>query len=114
MSGASKTIICKKFAKSELDDVTREPEDWINKLELLRGNLRKLGVMIDDVEVMTHILSNIPEDYENIFQNLEYKLDYGIDMLTIERIWDKLSDKYDRMNVPSNQNKGKKRKRRYA
>ena len=42
---------------------------------------------------MTHILSNIPEEYENIVENLEYKLDDDIDMLIIEIIWDKLSEK---------------------
>ena len=39
MTGAYKTRIRNKFAKSELDDVTRDPEDWINKLELFRDNL---------------------------------------------------------------------------
>ena len=32
-------ILCNKFAKSELDDVTRDPEDLITALELLRGDL---------------------------------------------------------------------------
>ena len=56
---------------------------------------------------MTHILSNLPEEYENIFENLEKELDYYIDMLTIKIIWDKLSAKYDSMNVESNQTEGK-------
>ena len=46
---ASKTILRNKFAISELDGVTRDPEDWITEIELLRGNVRKLGVIIDDV-----------------------------------------------------------------
>ena len=54
-------ILCNKFAKSELDDVTRDPEDWITKLEFLRGDLQKLGVIINDVEIMTHIMSNLLE-----------------------------------------------------
>ena len=60
MEGASKTRIQKEFAKSELYDATREPEDWITELELLRGDLRKLRVIIDDVEMPTQILSNLP------------------------------------------------------
>ena len=107
MKGASRKIIHKKFTKSKLDDVTRYPEDWITELELLRGNWRKLGVIIDDAEMTTHILSNIPENYENIVENLEDELDDNIDMLTIERIWDKLSAKYNRMNTRSNKNEGK-------
>ena len=50
-----------KNCKSELDDVTRDQEDCITELELLRGNLRKLGVIIDDVKMITHILSNLTE-----------------------------------------------------
>ena len=61
MKGESKTRLRKTFAKSELYDVTRDPEDWITELELLRGDLRKLVVIIDDMEMMTHILSNLPE-----------------------------------------------------
>ena len=51
-----------------------------------KANLQTLGVIIDYVETMTHILSSLPEKYENIVKNLEEKLDYDIDMLTIEII----------------------------
>ena len=61
MIGASKTRLRKKISISNLDVVTRDPKDWITVIELLRGNLRKLGVIIDDVEMMTHTLSNLPE-----------------------------------------------------
>ena len=65
MIGVSKTIICKKSAKSEFDDVTRDPEDWIAELELLRDSLRELGAIINNVEMMTHIISN-PHTYNKI------------------------------------------------
>ena len=52
---ASKTRLWKKFEKIELYDVTTESEEWITELELLKGYLRKLGLIIDDVE-----LSNLP------------------------------------------------------
>ena len=61
MTGLSKIILRKKIAKNELDDVKRDPKDWINELEMQRGGVLKLGVIIDDVELMTHILSNLPE-----------------------------------------------------
>ena len=40
--------------------------------------------------MMTHILSNLPKEYENIVENLEDELDDNIDMLTIKIIQDKL------------------------
>ena len=54
--------------------------------------------------MMTHILPNIPEEYENVFENLVDKLYDDIDMLTIKRIWDKLSAKYNRMDTRFNKN----------
>ena len=71
MTGVSKTILQKQFAECKLDGVTRDPEYWITEIELLRIYLQKLGVIIDDVEMMTHILSNIPEEYKNIIETLK-------------------------------------------
>ena len=66
-----------------------------------------MGVNIDGVVIITHILSNLREEYKNIIENFEDRLDCDIYMLTIERIWDKLSDMYNRMSTQSNQTKGK-------
>ena len=74
---------------------------------MLRGDLLKLEVIIDDVEIMNHIVSNQPEEYKNTAEVLEDELDDDIDMLTIEKNWEILSAKYDRMNERSNQNEGK-------
>ena len=77
----------------------------------MRGDWQKLGVIIDDLKTMIHVLSNLPEKYEKIVEILEEKSDDGIDMLTIKTIWDKLSAKYDRMNAKSNQKLRKNRRR---
>ena len=61
MTGASKKRLQKKLSKCKLDDVTRDPEDWITELESLRVKIRKLGVIIDDTEIITHIMPNLPE-----------------------------------------------------
>ena len=61
MPGSHKTRLHKKSPKSDLDNVTRDPEYCITEIELLRGNLIKLGGMIDYVEMATHILSNLPK-----------------------------------------------------
>ena len=103
ITGASKTKLSKKFEKNELDGVTRDPEDCITDLEWLIWDLQKLGVIVDDVEMMTHILSSLPEEYEIVVENLEEKLDDDIDTLTIEIIWITISTKYDIMNAHSNQ-----------
>ena len=66
-----------------------------------------MGVIIDDVEVMAQILSNLPEEYKDIVENLEDRLNDNIDMLTIKIFWDNLSANYNRMNARSNQTEGK-------
>ena len=98
--------ITEEIRKTRVRLCQKNPEDWITQLELLRDNLRKLGVIIDDVKMMTHILSNLTEEYENIVETLEEELDNDIDMLTIERILDKISSKYNIMNAWSNKTKG--------
>ena len=51
----------------------------------------QLGVIIGDVEMMTHILSKIPEEYYNIIENIEDELDDNIYVLTMKIICDNLS-----------------------
>ena len=65
-TGDSKTRLHKKFAKYKLDNVTRNPKEWIIELELPRGNLQKLDADIDDSEMITHVLSNLPEEFQTI------------------------------------------------
>ena len=59
MTGASKNRTNNKIAKGKLYDVKMDLEYWITDLEWLRGYLQKLGVMIDDLEEMIHILSKL-------------------------------------------------------
>ena len=51
------------------------------------------------MEIMTHILLNLPESYENKIGNIEEILDDDNYTLTIERILDKILGKYDGTNV---------------
>ena len=50
---------------------------------------------------MTHILSNLPEEYQKSVEILKEKLDKKYHPLTIERIGDKLSVKFYKMNEQS-------------
>ena len=58
----------------------------------------KLDVHIDDSEIITHILLNLPEEYQNNVQILEEKWDDTDDPLTIDIICDKLSVKFEPIN----------------
>ena len=50
---------------------------------------------------MSHILSNLPEEYQTIVEIIGDKLDDDSDFITIERIRDKILVKYDRTNKKS-------------
>ena len=100
-TGASKTRLHKKFGKCKLDEVTRNPEEWIIEIELIRLYLKNTNVHLDDLEMMTHIILNLPEEYQTMVEILEYKSDDDSKPLTIERIRDKLSVKFDQMNKKS-------------
>ena len=56
---------------------------------------------MDNSEMMSHILSNLLEEYQTIVEILEDKLDYDSDFITIERIRDKILFKYEQMNKQS-------------
>ena len=51
--------------------------------------------------MMSHILSNLLEEYQTIVEILEDKLDYDSDFITIERIGNKILFKYEQMNKQS-------------
>ena len=100
-TGSSKTILREKCSWCKLDDVTRNLEECITELKLLIGELQKLNVHIDESEMITHILLNLPEEYQTIVEILEEKLDDKDDPLTIERIRDKFLVKFDQVNKQS-------------
>ena len=50
---------------------------------------------------MTYIISNFPEAYDNIVENIEEEMDDDNDPLTIKSICDKLLEKYDQTDVQS-------------
>ena len=50
---------------------------------------------------MTHILLNLPEEYQNIVEVLWEELYDEGDTLTLEKICDKLLEKYDGMDKKS-------------
>ena len=47
MAGESNKILHNKFAKSRLENATKDPENCIIKIKPLKGDLKRTGVRID-------------------------------------------------------------------
>ena len=73
----------KKFTKYELYDVTRKPKEWMTDNKTFMRDLQKLNIHIDDSNMMTQILLNLPEESKNIVEILEEELDNKDKLLII-------------------------------
>ena len=49
------------------------PEEWITDIELIRRYLQEPEVHINNSEIMTHILSDLPEEYQTIVKVIDDK-----------------------------------------
>ena len=60
-----------EISKGKLIWCHKGPIIFIILIELLRGDIQTIGVIIDDVEIVNYILYIIPEEYDNIIETLE-------------------------------------------
>ena len=72
-----------------------KPDEWISELEIIRQRLKGLKSRISDTDFMTHILNNLPPEYETTIEKLED--DLVNDSLTVELLREKLRMKHERI-----------------
>jgi DNA repair exonuclease SbcCD ATPase subunit len=72
-------------------------------LELLKRKLEILGGPITEMDLIIHILHNLPEEYETAIKFIENELEN--DTATLERVKERLRTKYERIKTynPSNE-----------
>ena len=63
---ASKILLKKQFYESKLQDPSRDPDEWITELGLLRQQLKVLQVIIDDDDFVIQIVNNLPKEYDSL------------------------------------------------
>ena len=61
ITGVSKTWLHRKFTMWSLNDMSKDPEEWVMELGVIHGDMRKVRVKIGSNKLMTNILSNILE-----------------------------------------------------
>ena len=73
-----------------MDHKFRVYQKWI--LQLLR-------LKIHDANMMNHVSSNLPEEYMNIVEHIEYDIDYKSNACTIKQLRGKIRAKEDEIRV---------------
>ena len=96
-TNSSKVKLMKQLNRSKLKNKDHDPDHWVSELEVIRSQLKKMNVSIEDDYFMIHILNNLPGDYENLVDALEVKIDAKSEPLTLEALREKLSAKYEKL-----------------
>ena len=91
----------KDFADSKLKTVDSDPEEWLTELESLRSEMNRVTISgksdMTDVDLIIHILSNLPEEYEVAVSKLEEKLKDTSTPLALEDVRTELSSRHERI-----------------
>ena len=59
--------------------------------------MNQMGYKITGKYFMMHVLGNLPEEYESKVETLERDLDHQYDLMTIERMTNKINMKYKKI-----------------
>jgi gag-polypeptide of LTR copia-type len=85
--------IKKEFSESSLDGIETDPDQWIQGLEVMHRKLQILGHTLTEMDLIIHILYNLPEEYSTTVQMLENDLE--LDLAKLERFKEKLRIKFE-------------------
>jgi len=86
----------KEFTQSKLESVEIDPDNWIKDLVNMKRKLEIMGSPMSELDLIVHILHNLPTEYENTVEILENELEN--DSLDLEKLQDKLRSKFERLN----------------
>ena len=81
------------FQNSKLGNWKDDPDEWITELERKRVYLRDMEVIISDEDFILHIISNLPEECDNVIERIED----DFDQIEIEELREKLNVKYEKI-----------------
>ena len=101
-TGTELLALNKEYMSMELDDLKKDPEDFITDLDELRTRMADdpFNEVIKDKSFMLHILNSLPMEYESIVETMERDLGAGI--LTIDDLKEQVRSKYRRLTKKMN------------
>ena len=83
---ANKTALIKELTNNSLSDASKNPDTWIDELENIRKRLKLVGVDKSDDELVMHVLSNLPREYDTLVSILEHELNTPNATLSLSRL----------------------------
>jgi gag-polypeptide of LTR copia-type len=85
----------REFVESRLEDILIDPDVWIQGLETLRRRLEILGHKISEMDLIIHIIHNLPSEYETTIEFIENELE--MDTGSLDRVRERLRSKFERI-----------------
>jgi gag-polypeptide of LTR copia-type len=82
----------REFVESRLEDILINPDIWIQGLETLRRRLEILGYKISEMDLIIHIIYNLPSEYKTTIHFIENELE--MDTGSLERVRERLRSKF--------------------
>ena len=104
-TNAQKIMLQREFHQSHLTGITKNPDDWIEELEILRARLETLEVIISDEDLILQVLEGLPKDYDMIVTLLNAR--YKVDDLDVSTLREELMMHHERLNRYKKNNKRK-------
>ena len=96
-TGTELLALNKEYMSIELDNIKKDPEDFITDLGEVRTRMadNPFNEVITDKSFMLYVLNSLPVEYESIAKTLER--DLGAGLLTIENLKEQVCSKYRRL-----------------
>ncbi len=88
-----------KFSTSKLGSAKKDPDEWIAQLEVIRRKLKVMGHPISDMDMMIHVITHLPREYEGITDYLESELDKPDNKIDMADIRTRLRNKYNKLKL---------------
>jgi gag-polypeptide of LTR copia-type/Zinc knuckle len=92
---ASLIQLKKQLLDCKLTSPSQDPDEWIQTLEGLQRKLLTLGHEVSDMDIVIHILQNLPKEYDTTTELLEYDLENNF--ASLDRVKEKLRARFDKL-----------------
>jgi hypothetical protein len=95
---ATKVDLKLEFAQCRLNNGSEDQDVFVSKLENMRHRLKAMNSPITNEDLIIHILNNLPVEYENLIEDMEYR----VSEITVDELRERLRSKFRRIMKPEN------------